>query len=69
MAIHGVSARFIGEMAALGYEGFTAEELVKLRIHGVTSDYARSLQAQGMKELDAEQLVRLKISGFEPKIR
>ena len=56
-------------MAALGYEGFTAEELVKLRIHGVTSDYARSLQAQGMKELDAEQLVRLKISGFEPKTR
>lgn len=53
-----------GQMAALGYQGFTADELVKLKIHGVTSDYARSLQVHCMKNLDADQLVRLKISGF-----
>ncbi len=69
MAVHGVSGDFIDEMAALGYRGFTADELVQLKIHGVTSAYARSLQARGIKDLDADELVRLKISGFQPNSR
>ena len=69
MAIHGVTAKYIEEIAALGYKGFTADELVKLKIHGVTSDNARSLQVHGMKDLDAGQLVRVKISGFRPNSR
>ncbi|HEU4958728.1 MAG TPA: hypothetical protein VFT40_14020 [Sphingomicrobium sp.] len=55
--------------AALGYKGFTADELVQLKIHGVIPDYARSLQVHGMKNLNADQLVRLKISGFQPSFQ
>ena len=69
MAIHGVTAQFIDEMAAAGFKGFSADELVQMRIHGVTPAYARGLQQHGMTNLDADQLVRLRISGFQPRTR
>ena len=69
MAIHGVTAQFIEGLAALGYRGFTAEELVSLSIHGVSTDYVGELQHAGMTKLSAEQLVRLRLAGFDPAAR
>jgi hypothetical protein len=66
MAVHGVTARYIEEMASLGVRQFTADELVQMRIHGVTPEYVRSLQQGGMTQLSADQLVRLRLAGFTP---
>ena len=67
MAIHGVSADYINQLAALGERKFSADDLVSMKIHGVTTDYVRQLQAHGMKNLDADQLVQMRLSGFTPK--
>jgi hypothetical protein len=67
MAIHGVSADYVEQLAALGYRNFSGEDLVNLRIHGVTPDYVRRLTQSGMARMTADQLVRLRLAGFEPK--
>jgi Mn-dependent DtxR family transcriptional regulator len=67
MAIHGVTAEYLNELAALGYRNLSAEELVSLRIHGVSADYVRRLKQNGMTQLSADQLVRLRNAGFEPR--
>jgi hypothetical protein len=67
MAIHGVTAEYLNELASLGYRNLSAEELVSLRIHGVSADYVRRLKQNGMTQLSADQLGRLRNAGFEPR--
>src|SRR2546421_5509511 len=45
MADHGVSTRYIHNLAALGYERLAAEDLVRAADHGVSSEFAAQVQA------------------------
>jgi hypothetical protein len=56
---HGVSPRYIDELAGLGYKSASLDELVRLRDHGVTPDFIRAVQQAGYKNLSAGDLVRL----------
>jgi beta-lactamase regulating signal transducer with metallopeptidase domain len=64
MQIHGVSARFIDEMAAAGYSRLSPKQLVAMRIHGVNADLARRAAARTGRRPSAEELVELAIHGF-----
>jgi len=64
MQIHGVSARFIDEMAAAGYPHLSPKQLVKMRIHGVSAGLARRAATRTGRRPSAEELVELAIHGF-----
>ena len=44
MRIHGVTAEFVKELRALGYNDLDVDDLVKMRIHGVTPQFIRELR-------------------------
>ena len=56
---HGVNAKYIADLAALGYRTSSLDDLVRLRDHGVTPEFIRAIQAAGYRELSASDLVRL----------
>jgi len=64
---HGVSPRYIDELAALGYKTPTLDDLVRLRDHGVTPDFIRSVQQAGYRNLSPDDLVRLADHGVRER--
>ena len=60
---HGVSPRYINELAALGYKVDSIDELVRMIDHGVSANYVRALQAAGYRNLSTDDLVRLSDHG------
>ena len=64
---HGVSPRYINELAALGYKVNSMDELVRLIDHGVSAEYIRALQGAGFRNLSTEELVRSRDHGVTPR--
>jgi hypothetical protein len=64
---HGVSPRYVDELAALGYKTPSLEDLVRLRDHGVTPDFIRSVQQAGYRNLSPDDLVRLADHGVRER--
>jgi hypothetical protein len=56
---HGVTPKYIADLASLGYRVTSLDQLVRLRDHGVTTDFIRSVQAAGYRNLSPDDLVRL----------
>lgn len=63
---HGVSPRYLNELAATGYRGLSIEQLVRLRDHGVNVELIRAMQASGYR-LSPDDLVRLSDHGVNEK--
>ena len=63
MAIHGVSPRFIEQLAELGYRGIAADDLVQMRIFGVTPEFIRSVGRGGAGRVPVSRLVQMRILG------
>jgi hypothetical protein len=64
---HGVSPRYVDELAALGYKTPSLDDLVRLRDHGVTPDFIRSVQQAGYRNLSPDALVRLADHGVRER--
>ena len=62
LSIHGLTADYVRELRALGYEGLSAGELTRMRIHGVSTDFVRRAVAGGARP-SAEELIRRRIHG------
>lgn len=62
--VHGVSADYVREFRALGYQSASAEDLVRLRNHGVSPEFARRAQTFHGK-VTTDELIRLKVNGVE----
>jgi len=63
---HGVTAKYVSEINALGYKPATLGGLIRLRDHGVTPEYVKAIQSSGLKDLPEEQMVRLRDHGVSP---
>jgi beta-lactamase regulating signal transducer with metallopeptidase domain len=59
----GVTADFIRELAALGYQNVDAAEIAGAYAVGVRGDYARALAAAGYGRLSLDQLTQLRAVG------
>jgi hypothetical protein len=64
---HGVSPRYVSDLAALGYKVSSLDELVRLRDHGVSADYIRAVQGAGFRNLSIDDLVRLRDHGVSER--
>ena len=53
MAVHGVHAAWVRDLASAGLTGLSIDQLVGLRIAGVDSRYARRMEAEGITGVDA----------------
>jgi hypothetical protein len=69
MRIHGVDARYVQAMTALGdaFRKVSPDQLIAMRIHGVSPQFVRELQGQGFKHVTPEQAVKLRIHGISAK--
>ncbi len=67
LAIHDVSRAFIDELAGLGYQALSLDQLTSLRIHGATTEYVRGLAALGYKKLAVDDLLSFRIHGVSPE--
>src|SRR6266498_1623209 len=52
---HGVSLKFIGEMASLGYRNLEPEALIRIRDHGVTPAFINEFVAAGYPQLSVDR--------------
>ena len=64
---HGVTPRYVADLASLGYRGASLDDLVRLRDHGVSADLVRAVQAAGYRDLSPNDLVRLADHGVREK--
>lgn len=64
---HGVSARYVADLAALGYRTASLDELVAMRDHGVSTDFVRAVQSAGYRNLSSADLVRLADHGVRER--
>jgi hypothetical protein len=55
----GVNARYVAELAALGYRVGSLDALARLRDHGISANYIRAIQADGYRNLSPEDLIAL----------
>jgi hypothetical protein len=62
-AIRDFGGTFVGELAALGIERPTAEELQRMQIHGVNVEFIKELKSLGYEPRSISQLVNMKIHG------
>jgi hypothetical protein len=51
-------------MKALGLQGLTLPEIVRLRDHGITPGFVNHAKARGFKPTTADDLIRLKNGGL-----
>ena len=66
MRHHGVTADYIQQLRALGYEDYSAEDFKRLKSHGVTAQFVRELKDSGYV-LSSEEFARLRSHGVEPR--
>jgi hypothetical protein len=64
---HGVTPKYIADLASLGYRVTSLDQLVRLRDHGVTTDFIRAVQSAGYRNLSPDDLVRLADHGVREK--
>jgi len=64
---HGVTPKYIADLASLGYRVTSLDQLVRLRDHGVTTEFIRAVQAAGYRNLSPDDLVRLADHGVREK--
>jgi hypothetical protein len=64
---HGVTPRYMSDLAALGYKVNSLDELVRLRDHGVSADFIRAVQGAGFRNLSTDALVRLRDHGVSER--
>ena len=64
---HGVTPKYIADLAALGYRVSSLDQVVRLRDHGVTTEFIRAVQAAGYAQVTADQLVTLRDHGVTPR--
>jgi hypothetical protein len=64
---HGVTPKYLAELAALGYRTTSLDQLVRMRDHGVSADFVRAVQTAGYRNLSPEDLVRLADHGVREK--
>jgi hypothetical protein len=62
-AIRDFGGTFAGELAELGLEQPTADELQNMQIHGVTVEFIKELKSLGYEPRSIKQLVSMKIHG------
>lgn len=65
MAIHGIDAAYIRDVAAQGYVPLRADDLVKARIHGIDAEYLGEVKKAGY-DLPMDRIVEMKIHGVSP---
>ncbi len=63
--IHGVTAKSIEELRAMGYTNLTPRQLIEMRIFGVTPEYIRGVEAKGYKGVPVDKLIKLRMSGAD----
>lgn len=63
---HGVTIRYIRDLAAAGMRPLTVEQLVRARDHGVTSRAIAAFQAYGFTNLSIDQAIALNDHGVTP---
>jgi hypothetical protein len=64
---HGVTPKYIADLASLGYRVNSLDQLVRLRDHGVTTEFIRAVQTAGYRNLSPDDLVRLADHGVREK--
>jgi hypothetical protein len=64
---HGVTPKYVADLASLGYRVGSLDQLVRLRDHGVSIEFIRAVQAAGYAQVTAEQLVTLRDHGVTPR--
>lgn len=64
---HGVTPKYIADLASLGYRVTSLDQLVRLRDHGVTADFVRAVQTAGYRNLSPDDLVRLADHGVRER--
>jgi len=69
MKIHGVTAEFVAEMAALGYPLEEADDAIAFRIHGIGPEFVREMRELGFEDLDSDELLKIKIHGLDDLLR
>lgn len=65
MRIHGVTPRWMDDMAELGLDVHELDDALAFRIHGVTPDFVREARDMGLGDLDADDLVAMRIHGID----
>ena len=65
LAKFGVTSEFVRGIAAAGYDGASAQELVSLHVHGVTAEYVSRMKSV-LADLSLESAVDLAIHGVTP---
>jgi hypothetical protein len=61
---HGVTPRYVAELAALGYRITAVDQLIALRDHGVSVAFVGRLRAHGYTNLSIRDLIRLHDAGI-----
>ncbi len=56
---HGISPRYVADLAGAGYAASSPDQFVRLHDHGISVTFVRALQAAGYKNLTADDLVTL----------
>ena len=60
--MHDVSLAYLHELASLGYNHLSLDQLVDMRIHGVSTSYIRGFRGLGYS-LSPDELVDMRIHG------
>lgn len=64
---HGVTPKYIDDLASAGYHPASLDEFVRLRDHGVNVEFIRAVQQAGYKNLSSDDLVRLADHGVRER--
>lgn len=64
---HGVSQRYVDDLAALGYKTPSLDDLVRMRDHGVTPEFVKAVIDAGYRNLSVDDLVRLADHGVRER--
>jgi hypothetical protein len=60
---HGVSPRYVADLAALGYRTASLDDLVRLADHGVSEKYIADMRAAGYTKATPDDLIALRDHG------
>jgi len=60
------SSDYIEELATVGFQNLSVNQLIQLKTHGVTANYVKSLRAIGLSDLSVNQLATMRIHGVTP---
>jgi hypothetical protein len=58
-----VTPEYVREMAGVGLDGLSADELGELRAVGVTAEYVREMRAEGFAARTVDEVVELRAGG------